>query len=392
MPNLIKMLLLVTALMLTACGPKHPPAKILSHQGYSDVMAYLQSYQPKVYANGQQLTLDEFFDKLKSLRVIYVGEQHDRYDHHLNQLLILSRLHSLVPEQALGLEWFQRPFQPLLDDYIAGRIDSAELLARSEYMTRWGFDFRMLEPILEYARREHIPVLALNADVALTKKVGQGGLKSLTPEERARLPKNITPPSEQERTILKKVFDQHQGHHEQSFENFLLVQRIWDLTMAGRIVDYLQNHPKAQVIVFAGSGHLVKGRAIPAEVAKQLPGIPSAVIKSSDKPGRSDTADYLMVSPAAMLPPTGKLGIWFDEHEKGALVRSVVENSGAAEAGIQSGDVITEIDGQPIVHSADLRIALLHHQPGDTVKLTVLRHSAEGKETLQNIEVRLKGL
>ena len=55
------------------------------------------------------------------------------------------------PRLAIGLEMFQRPFQPHLDDYVAGRIGIDELLARTEYFDRWRYDARLYAPIFEFA-------------------------------------------------------------------------------------------------------------------------------------------------------------------------------------------------------------------------------------------------
>jgi S1-C subfamily serine protease len=59
----------------------------------------------------------------------------------------------------------------------------------------------------------------------------------------------------------------------------------------------------------------------------------------------------------------------------GAYITSVVPGSPAAQAGLQSGDVITAIDGTPIQNDSDLAQILSNDKPGDTVTLTVLRGS-----------------
>src|SRR4051794_30006217 len=43
------------------------------------------------------LSLDKLAAQLATKRVVFVGESHDRYDHHLNQLAIIRRLHQLDP-------------------------------------------------------------------------------------------------------------------------------------------------------------------------------------------------------------------------------------------------------------------------------------------------------
>jgi serine protease Do len=62
----------------------------------------------------------------------------------------------------------------------------------------------------------------------------------------------------------------------------------------------------------------------------------------------------------------------------GALVASVAPNSAAAAAGLKSGDVITAVDGEPIVRSGELSSLIGLSAPGEEVKLTVWRdHSTQ---------------
>jgi S1-C subfamily serine protease len=68
----------------------------------------------------------------------------------------------------------------------------------------------------------------------------------------------------------------------------------------------------------------------------------------------------------------------------GAYITSVVSGSPAAQAGLQTGDVITAIDGAPIQNDSDLAQILSNDKPGDTVTMTVLR----GSQTLK-IDVTL---
>jgi putative serine protease PepD len=59
----------------------------------------------------------------------------------------------------------------------------------------------------------------------------------------------------------------------------------------------------------------------------------------------------------------------------GAQVAEVAQGSPAAEAGVQQGDVITELDGEAIGDSEDLVAAIAEHSPGDAVTLEVKRGS-----------------
>ena len=62
----------------------------------------------------------------------------------------------------------------------------------------------------------------------------------------------------------------------------------------------------------------------------------------------------------------------------GARVRQVAQGGPAELAGLASGDVITEVSGQPVASSSDLVVALRHHDPGDTVTVGYWRDGVPG--------------
>jgi serine protease Do len=66
---------------------------------------------------------------------------------------------------------------------------------------------------------------------------------------------------------------------------------------------------------------------------------------------------------------------------EGALVSTVEKGSPAAKAGLQSGDVIRQLNGQPIVSAGDLSALIGQAAPGDTVKLDIWRQGAAAELT-----------
>ncbi|MDP2817178.1 MAG: DegQ family serine endoprotease [Polaromonas sp.] len=66
---------------------------------------------------------------------------------------------------------------------------------------------------------------------------------------------------------------------------------------------------------------------------------------------------------------------------EGALVSSVEKGGPADQAGLQSGDVIRQANGQPIVSSGDLPAVIGLAAPGDTLKLEVWRQGASKELT-----------
>ena len=63
--------------------------------------------------------------------------------------------------------------------------------------------------------------------------------------------------------------------------------------------------------------------------------------------------------------------------EEGVIVAAVGADTPAGRAGLQPGDIITEIDGTKVTRGGDLRRALRARRPGDTVTLRVRRESGE---------------
>jgi serine protease Do len=62
---------------------------------------------------------------------------------------------------------------------------------------------------------------------------------------------------------------------------------------------------------------------------------------------------------------------------KGVIVNAVMPNSGAAQAGIRQGDVITAFNGEPVQDGNSLRNRVASSPPGTEVKMTIMR---DGKE------------
>jgi S1-C subfamily serine protease len=73
-----------------------------------------------------------------------------------------------------------------------------------------------------------------------------------------------------------------------------------------------------------------------------------------------------------------------DYDGKGVYVSDLVDEGPAEDAGIEQGDIITELDGDSVIGVGHLKDLLAYHSPGDKVKVKVWR---EGKR--QTVEVEL---
>ena len=320
-------------------------------------------------------TIKRLVPELANKRVIYVGESHTRYDHHLLQLEVIRQLHSLNPELAIGMEFFQQPFQQYLDAYIRGELDEKEMLRRTEYYDRWRYDYRLYAPILRYAREHGIPLIALNLPAEITQKVGRDGMESLSDEERAQLPDEIDRSDNNYTQRLKEIYNHHPEGQASNFEQFLTSQLLWDEGMAQRIVDYLNANPHRRMVVLAGSGHLAYGSGIPKRVARRLPVDSSLIINNWEGTLEPTVADILLLPEEQVLPKAGKLGASLDEDKEKGIVKleACLTDSPCANTGLKKGDQILSIDGAVITSMADLRVMMWDKLPGDEITLSIRR-------------------
>jgi uncharacterized iron-regulated protein len=330
-------------------------------------------------------------EKLSDKRVVFVGETHDQYQHHLNQLAIIKGLHAKHSDLAIGLEFFFQPYQKVLDQYIAGEINEAELIRGTDYFSRWRYDYRLYRPIFRFAREQGIPLIALNLENEITNQVGREGIDSLTPEQRERVPAEITRDNKAYHTRLKAIFEAHPHREGRDFERFLDVQLLWDESMAERAAAWLQTNPGRHMVILAGMGHLVYGDGIPSRLSRRLD-VSHAIVLNINSPSELNTgmADYVIVADGQPLPPSGKLGVLLDVQSSPPSVTGFAEGSGAAEAGIKENDRLIAIDDHPINSYADLRIALMDKVAGETVKVAVERERLFLGSIVETYQVSLR--
>jgi uncharacterized iron-regulated protein len=321
--------------------------------------------------------MDSVIRQLAARRVVFVGETHDRYDHHLNQLEIIRRLHQTDPNLAVGVEYFPRQFQPQLDDFIAGRITEDQFLRSVDYYRTWGYDYRLYAPIFEFLRDQRIPVRALNVPAALTSAVAKSGIEGLSKQQRASMPE-IQPADEAYKARLRSAFEEHQSVKPGAFDHFVEAQLVWDESMAATAAEYLDANQSRKMVILAGSGHIAFGSGIPSRLERRIHAS-YAIVLNSGVSIEPQIADYILLSTKEELPPAGALGVSLEEKGGECRIRSLNPAGAAEKAGLRKGDVLVEVDSEPVRTASDVRLALWKKKPGDRVMVRV-RRGAESRD------------
>ena len=337
----------------------------------------------------------------RDARIVYIGETHDNPASHRLELEVLKSLSEIHPErQALGMEMFVRSQQPALDRWVAGKLDEKGFLRESHWFENWNIDFAYYRDLLDFARKHKIPIIALNAEKALVDAVLVKPTDQLSAMEQSRLPKlDMSDPYQ--RAMVAAYFSDH-IHGEMGLDGFIRAQTIWDETMAESVARYLAS-PEGRdmhLLVIAGGNHVNYGFGIPRRVFRHLPasyimiGGQEIRIPENKKNQMMNITlpffpmipyDFLAYMDYEELPKTGaRLGVIIEPAAlgRGLVVMKILPGSNAESAGLQTGDLLLTLDGEPLKDNIDLIYALKQKKPGDKMTLKVERH---GKT--MNVEV-----
>jgi uncharacterized iron-regulated protein len=340
-----------------------------------------------------QLTPQRVFNDLPQHPVVLLGESHENAEHHRWQLHTIAALQAEVPGLVLGFEMFPRSVQPVLDEWTAGKLTPAQLLERSRWSQVWGHDAQLYLPIFHFARMHRVPMLALNVERQLVRRVGEAGWAAVPPAER----EGIGDPAPPAPAYLSVLYESYVAHlppdqrpqrepseadlREPAFLRFVQSMQLWDRAMAEGIAQRIAREPGSTIVAIMGSGHLRGGYGV-AHQLREL-GVRDVVVAlpwevdgdcSELSAGVADLVFGVAEAedPAMQRP---RLGVRLDQASDGVVIREVVPDSVAQAAGIQAGDVVKTIAGLPVREVDDVLVAVRRQAPGTWLPLSVQRGS-----------------
>jgi uncharacterized iron-regulated protein len=317
---------------------------------------------------GRSLQLREIIDAISDKPLILIGERHTNYEDHKVELAVIAGLYKKGRKLTIGMEMFQRPFQKAIDGYLSAALDESEFLEKTEYFKRWSFDYNYYREIIEYARAMGIPIIALNQRTEIIDKVSRGGLDALSAEERKEIPPDMDMSDESYKKRLKEVYEDHPRGS--TFENFYQSQILWDETMAHSAARAMEEKPDSQMVVLAGANHIMYSSGIPGRIHR-LTGRDYVTLIMGGF--RRDIGTYVLFPRPVEPPFSARLGVIAKEAGGVVTINEFSPDSLALKAGLKEGDIITFIDGRRIKAVSDIKIALFDKEPGQTIRVNVVR-------------------
>jgi len=220
------------------------------------------------------ITFGQMMDCLLQADIICLGETHDRDLCHRVQLQIIKALFARDERFGVGMEMFQKPFQPALDQYLRRESSEEDVLKTTEYKKRWGYNWLLYRPIVEFCRKNGIPVAALNAPRELTQRISQVGFAKLKDEEKKQLGALDLHRKDHRDYWLERLAKMH-GKSKVSAEQkerSYQVMAVWDDFMAASAANFQKERNLRRLVILAGSGHIERGFGIPLRTAERTGG------------------------------------------------------------------------------------------------------------------------
>ena len=254
---------------------------------------------PYLMKKGVLYDIEDSFDMLMDYNVIFIGEEHESRVSHDAELTILKGLAKLDSNMVLALEMFERDVQEILDAYLKRKISEKEFLEQSR---PWPNYLEVYRPLIEFAKKEGMPVIAANiprraaAAVAMANKLSP----DVMGEDRKYLPQILHLKSKEYYKRFASLIRElpHSTPMKGMKVNGLYkAQVLKDSVMAASIEPFLDR----RTLFCCGHFHSDYHLGIPYQLQRNHPKLKIAVIAMASSvenlfmEGRSKVADFIWV-------------------------------------------------------------------------------------------------
>jgi uncharacterized iron-regulated protein len=246
--------------------------------------------------SGKTVSFDEMMADLNDYQMIFVGEKHAITSQHANQLEIIKAVFRHNPSMVVGMEMFDRSYQPVLDLWSAGVLDEETFLRKVQWYANWGYDFGLYRDILLFIKNNKIKIVALNIPSYIASRIRVGGIENLSDADKSYLPKEIDTQNTAYRDYVEQAFNRHHFRDNVKFDDFYMAQCVWDEVMAESVATNLGSK---KIVVLTGNGHIQHNYGIPDRAFRRT-GIPFRTIFQAAVGDEIElgVADYIWITSA----------------------------------------------------------------------------------------------
>jgi uncharacterized iron-regulated protein len=202
----------------------------------------------------QVTTIDKIADDCKKANVVFFGEEHNDSAGHYLETAIFEALHKIYGDKlALSMEMFETDCQLVLDEYLDGYINEDRLMKDAR---PWG-NYKDYRPTVEFAKQNHLHVIASNAPRRYVNMVSRKGMQSLDSLPKAS--KKFLPPL---------PYDTATGRYREKFTEVMsggspgsdnpriyYSQNLWDAGMSYSIYSYWKKNKNKKIFHLVGNFH-----------------------------------------------------------------------------------------------------------------------------------------
>ncbi len=253
------------------------PADTIFHQGLTET------------------TLEQALAGVRPGQVVVLGEAHGTQVQAAQQLQVLETLRKMGRNVSLGMEFFEYPFQGLVESYRAGALSEESFLAQIGWGAGFSYDAYRNQVLFPKLGSEY--VMALNAPRALTGRISKVGIANLTPDEQKVLPPNWTLGNESYFRRFNEIMGQHLPSPAAA-QRYFEAQSTWDDTMAWQAAEFLAAHPEQVLVIIVGEFHVQYGGGLPDRLKAR--GLVPVTFSLVNLEGLSESEQKSEVEPSAV--------------------------------------------------------------------------------------------
>lgn len=122
---------------------------------------YYEEYRREFLRFRSLSSLPELLQKIRACNIVYCGDYHSLRQAQMTNLELLREIVK-SRQVILATELVYSEEQDTLNRYLLGEMDDDKFLRMIHFERTFGFDWQNYKPIFDFARQEHLPVLAID--------------------------------------------------------------------------------------------------------------------------------------------------------------------------------------------------------------------------------------